>query len=242
MKLKHEILALMDRDLLRAVVDQLDVQDVDRRSRDDMTGTLSRSHRATPEILLEFLSETQIKVLCERVGLSPTGRRSALIELILGDRVIDAGGEPRTEEELVPTPARTPGKVRGEGARQTKRVTRYTYEHIREPRTPETGHTSLLPADEQVVTLPMDNGWSKALVVGKLSEGNERPVVVDMDPAADPVLLWSGKRNRREVPVLPLQRNAHRTDYRAGATSGRREIRRCATRTSLRRPREDTAR
>ena len=28
-----------------------------------------------------------------------------------------------------------------------------------------------------------------------------------MDPAADPVLFWAGKRDRREVPVLPLQRN-----------------------------------
>ncbi|MFO1361354.1 MAG: site-specific DNA-methyltransferase [Burkholderiales bacterium] len=88
-----------------------------------------------------------------------------------------------------------------------KKVTRYTYDDIREPRTPETGHTPLLPAEEQVVTLPMDNGWSKAVVVGKLPEGDGRPVVVDMDPAADPVLFWAGKRNRREVPVLPLQRN-----------------------------------
>lgn len=88
-----------------------------------------------------------------------------------------------------------------------KKVTRYTYDDIKEPRTPETGHTPLLPGDEQVVTLPMDNGWSKAVVVGKLPEGDERPVVVDMDPAADPVLFWAGKRNRREVPVLPLQRN-----------------------------------
>jgi adenine-specific DNA-methyltransferase len=28
-----------------------------------------------------------------------------------------------------------------------------------------------------------------------------------MDPDQDPILLWSGKRNRREIPVLPLQRN-----------------------------------
>ncbi len=88
-----------------------------------------------------------------------------------------------------------------------KKVTRYTYDDVKEPRTPETGHTSLLPAEELVVTLPMDNGWSKALKVGKLPEGDDRPVVVDMDPAADPVLFWAGKRNRREVPVLPLQRN-----------------------------------
>ena len=53
----------------------------------------------------------------------------------------------------------------------------------------------------------MDNGWSKAIEVGKLPEGDERPVVVDMDPAADPALFWAGKRSRREVPVLPLQRN-----------------------------------
>src|SRR5438874_10105895 len=95
-----------------------------------------------------------------------------------------------------------------------KRVTRYTYDDIKEPRTPETGHTSLLPADEQVVTLPMDNGWTKAIEVGKLPEGDGRAVVVDMDPAADPVLFWAGKRNKREVPVLPLQRNEIVTDSR----------------------------
>lgn len=88
-----------------------------------------------------------------------------------------------------------------------KKVTRYTYENEKESRTPETGHTSLLPDNEQVVTLPMDNGWSKAISVGKLSQDDERPVVVDIDPAADPVLFWAGKRSRREVPILPLQKN-----------------------------------
>jgi len=53
----------------------------------------------------------------------------------------------------------------------------------------------------------MDNGWSKAISVGKLPTDDERPIVMDMDPAVDPVLFWSGKRNRREIPVLPLQRN-----------------------------------
>src|SRR5271167_1702480 len=35
-----------------------------------------------------------------------------------------------------------------------------------------------------------------------------------MDPAADPVLFWAGKRNKREVPVLPLQRNEIVSDSR----------------------------
>jgi len=92
-------------------------------------------------------------------------------------------------------------------AKAEKKVTRYTFNDVKEAGTPETGHTALLPSDEQVVTLPMDNGWSKAIDIGKLPEGNQAPVIVDMDPAADPVLFWAGKRNKREVPVLPLQRN-----------------------------------
>jgi adenine-specific DNA-methyltransferase len=92
------------------------------------------------------------------------------------------------------------------GGNKTRKVTRYTHEDVKEPRTPETGHTSLLPAEEQVVTLPMDNGWTKAIDVGKLAD-DDRPVVVDMDPAIDPVLFWAGKRNKREIPILPLQRN-----------------------------------
>jgi len=103
--------------------------------------------------------------------------------------------------------ARTPRKTTPKKPKPEKKVTRYTYDEIKEPRTPETGHTSLLPGEDLVVTLPMDNGWSKAIEVGKLAEDDERPVVVEMDPAADPVLFWAGKRNRREVPVLPLQRN-----------------------------------
>ncbi len=46
---------------------------------------------------------------------------------------------------------------------KSKRVTRYTYETVLEPRSPETGHTALLPAEEQVVTVPMDNGWTKGI-------------------------------------------------------------------------------
>lgn len=92
-------------------------------------------------------------------------------------------------------------------SKEGKKVTRYTHENIKEIQEPETGHTALLPSEEQVVTVPMDNGWSKAIHVGKLPEGDDRPVILDMDPAADPVLFWAGKRNRRDVPILPLQRN-----------------------------------
>ena len=49
--------------------------------------------------------------------------------------------------------ARSPKKPKTE-----KKVTRYTYNEIEEPRTPKTEHTSLLPGEDLAVTLPMDNG------------------------------------------------------------------------------------
>lgn len=99
-----------------------------------------------------------------------------------------------------------PKKTAKKAPKSDKRVTRYSYQDELEPRTPETGHTSLLPPEERVVSLPMDNGWTEAIDVGKL-EDHDAPAIVDLDPVLDPVLFWSGKRSHREVPVLPLQRN-----------------------------------
>jgi len=39
-------------------------------------------------------------------------------------------------------------RARTSKGEKPKRVTRYTYDDVKEPRTPETGHTGLLPADE----------------------------------------------------------------------------------------------
>src|SRR6266508_2433885 len=100
----------------------------------------------------------------------------------------------------------TQPKGRRRKPREQKKVTRYSYEGVTDPRTPETGHTPLLPAEEQVVTLSMDNGWSQAIDVARPTD-DDLAVVVDLDPAFDPMLFWAGKRNRREVPVLPLQRS-----------------------------------
>jgi adenine-specific DNA-methyltransferase len=99
-----------------------------------------------------------------------------------------------------------PKKGAKKATKSEKRVTRYSYNDELEPRTPETGHTSLLPDEGRVVALPMDNGWTEAIDVGKL-EDHDAPAIVDLDPVLDPVLFWSGKRSHRQVPVLPLQRN-----------------------------------
>jgi adenine-specific DNA-methyltransferase len=99
-------------------------------------------------------------------------------------------------------------------AKDPKRITRYTYDSASDPATPETGHTALI-GEERVVTMDMDNGWSKAIDVGKLPTADQS-VIIDMEPAYDPVLFWAGKRNRREVALLPLQRNELVTESRIG--------------------------
>lgn len=95
-----------------------------------------------------------------------------------------------------------------------KTVTRYTYDDVKERGTPETGQTALLPSDEEVVSLSMEDAWASAIEIGRVPEDSRRRILIDMDPAVDPVLFWSGKRTHRYVPVLPLQRNEVVSDSR----------------------------
>jgi adenine-specific DNA-methyltransferase len=83
MKLKHAILETLSRDELKEICSDLDVNDVDQRSIEDMAAKLSRARRATPAVLLEYLSEAQVKEAAERAGAPTTGRRSVLIAALI---------------------------------------------------------------------------------------------------------------------------------------------------------------
>ena len=99
MKLKQAVLSLMDRDQLKRGCDELDMDNVDRRSREEMAAALSRKHRATPKVLLQFLSEAQVKQVCELVGVSAIGRRTALIESLLASENDEAGDEVAQQDD-----------------------------------------------------------------------------------------------------------------------------------------------
>ncbi len=88
MRLKQAVLQVMDRNLLKRISDELDIDDVDRRDRADMAAAVSRKHRATPKFLLDFLSESQVKQVCDLVGVSALGRRAELIHSL-----VEAGEE-----------------------------------------------------------------------------------------------------------------------------------------------------
>jgi hypothetical protein len=142
MKLKQAVLQAMDRDLLKRVTDELSVDNVDRRSREDMTAALSRKHRATPEFLLQFLSEAQVKDVCELVGVLAVGRRGALIECLLTSEKEDAGdNSPQMNDTtMFGGEGKSTNVAQNRSRRNSeKKVTRYTYDDIKEPRTPETG-------------------------------------------------------------------------------------------------------
>lgn len=83
MKLKKAILSVLGRDTLRAIADGLEVDGVDRRSASELAAALSRSRRSSPEAILEYLNEAEVKAACEAYGVSATGRRAALMKSLL---------------------------------------------------------------------------------------------------------------------------------------------------------------
>lgn len=93
MRLKQAILRVMGRDALKEAVHGLELDDVDRRSVRKMSARLSRARRATPEYLLELLSEQNLKDVCELLDVSASGRRRMLASRLLAA----AGRSPATE-------------------------------------------------------------------------------------------------------------------------------------------------
>jgi len=83
MNLKKAILSVLNRDGLRHIVDDFEMDGVDRRSVKEMRGALSRSRKVKPDLLLDYLYEYQIKEVCELYGLPSKGRRKELIKQLL---------------------------------------------------------------------------------------------------------------------------------------------------------------
>ena len=65
MGLKDAILQVMDRHVLRCVVNDFELTGADRRSVGSMRECVAQSHVATPEFLLEHLSETLDKLAAQ---------------------------------------------------------------------------------------------------------------------------------------------------------------------------------
>ncbi len=83
MNLKKAIISVLNREGLKQVLENLEIEGIDKRSIDEMRKALSRSRQANPEFLLECLYEYQVKEVCEFCGLPSRGRRSQLVRQLL---------------------------------------------------------------------------------------------------------------------------------------------------------------
>lgn len=98
MKLKEAALGVMQRDELKAIVQDYEIEGVDLRSREAMLEALRAARRVRVDALLEYLDEQQVKAVCELVGVSATGRRRALIECLIDGRKSAMGGRRNDED------------------------------------------------------------------------------------------------------------------------------------------------
>ena len=83
MTLKRTILSTLGRDDLKSIVDDLEIDGVDRRSVDGMRSALSRSRKASAEELLALVRKPELQAVCGELGLPTKGKRDELVERIL---------------------------------------------------------------------------------------------------------------------------------------------------------------
>ena len=108
MKLKHAILEVMNRDLLRHAIAQLGMADgVDMRRTEAMRSRLSRAHRASPEVLMRMLPVALVRRVCDVRGVPATGRKAALVAALLAGEANRRGnaGRKRSANVAAKTPA-----------------------------------------------------------------------------------------------------------------------------------------
>ena len=153
MGLKDAILQVMDRDVLKSVVNNFELFEVDLRSVASMRECVAQSQDATPEHLLAYLYERQVKDVCTLLGIDSTGRRGALVQMLLGlphdassqlENPATQGSNTSRLEARPATDGHGPGQSRTKtkarkGKDKDKEITRYGYSDLKEPRTPETG-------------------------------------------------------------------------------------------------------
>ena len=77
MKLKKSILSIMGNDSLKAVIDDLEIAGIDRRSNEAMRKKLSRARSASPALLLRRLGAREVKQVIDStmqaLGMSGAG-------------------------------------------------------------------------------------------------------------------------------------------------------------------------
>jgi len=83
MRLKPNIIAVARISTLRQIVEDYDLSVEDKRKRQALADVISSARRCKPEELLGYLDESEVKQVCEAVGVDSKGRKNALIARLL---------------------------------------------------------------------------------------------------------------------------------------------------------------
>jgi len=94
MKLKSVILDVLSRDVLKRLVDEEQIDGVDRRSVGTMRSALKSSRKVTAEWLVASLRLPELRLVCGEVDIARSGSREELVA-----RLLDGGGKALTEKQ-----------------------------------------------------------------------------------------------------------------------------------------------
>lgn len=83
MNLKTAILHSLARADLKQILDDLELDQVDRRSADALRTALAQSRRLTLETLLGYLRKDALRAICEELGVPGRGTCEDLVQRLL---------------------------------------------------------------------------------------------------------------------------------------------------------------
>lgn len=93
---KREVLQLLGRDELLAIVDQFELSAPDRRAKDGLVETVAASKKATLTEILPGLSRDRLKEICRALDVDDSGReKAALVDRLLGSKPVESAPEPK---------------------------------------------------------------------------------------------------------------------------------------------------
>lgn len=114
---KRDVLQLLARDELVAIVDRFELEVADRRARDGLIEAVAASKKATLSEILPELSRDRLKDLCRALKLDDSGReKAALVERLLGSKGAAVVAEAPSKGAASSTTANGAGKSATSGA------------------------------------------------------------------------------------------------------------------------------
>jgi len=84
---KRDVLALLTRDELLAVVDRFGLAPPDRRAKDGLVDAIASSKKATLAGVLPDLSRGRLKDICHALGLDESGREKCVLVVRMGNTI-----------------------------------------------------------------------------------------------------------------------------------------------------------